>query len=131
MARRHLQERSHPAVTVLDRVDDLCGEIATSTASVSQGGYNTTLDLLRAGRPAVVVPFAAAGEDEHTRRAERMARLGLVRCVAAAGLTPERLVDEVVAALATPVASVRLDLCGRARSTESLARMVAERRGAR
>jgi predicted glycosyltransferase len=126
--RRHLRARAGRCLTVLDRVDDLCGEIAASTASVSQAGYNTTLDLLRAGRPAVVVPFAAAREDEQTRRAERMARLGLLRCAPAAELTPERLVDEVVAALAAPPPPVQLDLCGRARSTELLARLVSERR---
>jgi predicted glycosyltransferase len=126
-ARRHLRARAGRVLTVVDQVDDLCGEIATSTASVSQAGYNTTLDLLRAGRPAVVVPFAAAGEDEQTRRAERMARLGLLRCVPAAVLTPERLVDEVALALAAPPPAVTLDLCGRARSTELIARLVAER----
>ena len=50
---------------------------------VSQAGYNTTMDLLRAGRPAVVVPFADGGEDEQTRRAERMAALGVLRAVPA------------------------------------------------
>jgi predicted glycosyltransferase len=127
-ARHHLRARAGRCMAVVDRVDDLCGEIAASTASLSQAGYNTTLDLLRAGRPAVVVPFAAAGEDEQTRRAERMAGLGLLRCVPAAALTPERLVDEVVAALAAPPPPVRLDLGGRARSTALLARLVAERR---
>ena len=41
---------------------------------MSQCGYNTTLDLLRTGVPALVVPFAEGGEDEQTRRAERLAR---------------------------------------------------------
>jgi predicted glycosyltransferase len=130
VARRHLRARAGAALTVLDRVDDLCGEIARSTVSLSQGGYNTTLDVVRAGRPAVVVPFAAPGEDEQTRRAERMAALGVLRCVAATELTPDRLVDEVVAALAAPPQPVRLDLGGRARSAAILARLVDERTGA-
>jgi predicted glycosyltransferase len=128
-ARRHLRARAGAAVTVLDRVDDLCGEIARSTVSLSQGGYNTTLDVVRAGRPAVFVPFAAAGEDEQTRRAERMATLGVLRCVPASELTPTRLVDEVVAALAAPPQPVRLDLGGSARSATILAGLLDERRG--
>lgn len=129
VARRRLRARAGSAVTVLDRVADLCGEIARSAVSLSQGGYNTTLDVVRAGRPAVVVPFTAAGEDEQTRRAERMAALGVLRCVPAAELTPARLVDEVVAALVAPSRPVRLDLGGGARSAAILARLVDARRG--
>ena len=50
---------------------------------MSQCGYNTTLDLLRTGVPALVVPFAEGGEDEQTRRAERLERLGAVRVLEA------------------------------------------------
>jgi predicted glycosyltransferase len=128
--RRRLRSRCGPVVELVDRVDDLCGEVAASAASLSQAGYNTTLDIVRAGRPAVVVPFADSGEDEQTRRAARMAELGVVRAVSAADLTPARLVDEVVAALATPRPAVALDLGGRARSTEIVAELAAARRRA-
>ncbi len=84
---------------MLDRVDDLSGEIRRSVASVSQAGYNTTMDLLVAGRPAVVVPFEAPGEDEQTKRAVRMDRLGVLRHLPSAELSPHRLVDEVVGAI--------------------------------
>src|SRR5678816_2977820 len=78
-ARRHLRSRQGPMLDLVDRVDDLCGEVAASAASLSQAGYNTTLDVVRAGRPAVVVPYASGGEDEQTRRAARMAALGVLR----------------------------------------------------
>ena len=116
--------------TVVDRVDDLCGEIARSTVSVSQAGYNTTMDVLRAGRPAVVVPYADGGEDEQTRRADAHGRLGVCGPSPAAELTPARLVDEVVAAVAAPPPAVVLDLGGRERSTEIVAELVAARRRA-
>jgi predicted glycosyltransferase len=127
-ARRHLWSRQGTVLEVVDRVDDLCGEVAASAASLSQAGYNTTLDVVRAGRPAVVVPYADGGEDEQTRRAARMAALGVLRAVPAAELTPTRLVDEVVAALAAPRPSIALDLGGRQRSTEIVADLVAARR---
>lgn len=41
--------------------------------SISQAGYNTVMDLMRAGCPALVVPFAAEGETEQQRRAEKLA----------------------------------------------------------
>ena len=110
-------------------VDDLCGEVAASTASLSQAGYNTTLDL-RAGRSAGgrrAVRRTAARTSRPGGPA-RMAALGLLRVVAAAELTPARLVDEVVAALAAPPPPVPLDLGGRERSTEIVADLVAARR---
>jgi predicted glycosyltransferase len=129
-ARRHLRARRGPVLELVDRVDDLCGEVAASAASLSQAGYNTTLDVVRAGRPAVVVPYADGGEDEQTRRAARMADLGVLRAVPASELTPARLVDEVAAAVAAPPPSVALDLGGRERSTEIVAELVAARRRA-
>jgi predicted glycosyltransferase len=127
-ARRHLWSRRSPVLEVVDRVDDLCGEVEASAASLSQAGYNTTLDVVRAGRPAVVVPYADGGEDEQTRRAARMAALGVLRVVPAAELTPVRLVDDVVAALAAPPPTIALDLGGRERTTEIVADLVAARR---
>ena len=129
-ARRRVRATAAPAagiVDVVDRVDDLCAEIACSTVSVSQAGYNTTMDVLRAGRPAVVVPFAAPGEDEQTRRAERMARLGVWRTVPPAALTGPSLADAVVGAAADAPPRVRLDLDGRERSTSLLDRLAVER----
>jgi predicted glycosyltransferase len=124
VARRHLGEHRSSAVDVVDRVDDLCSEVAGSAASLSQAGYNTTLDLVRARRPAVVVPYADGGEDEQTRRAERMAALGVVRSIAACDLTPDRLVDEVAAALVAPPPAVALDLDGRTRSAAIVAELL-------
>ena len=46
---------------------------------MSQCGYNTALDILRADVPALVVPYATPEEDEQTRRARRLERLGVLR----------------------------------------------------
>lgn len=80
--------------------------------SVSQAGYNTVMDVMRAGCRAVFVPFAAAGETEQTRRAELLAARGHCLVVPEAGLTPDRLaraVDAAVAAPAPPHAALALD----------------------
>jgi len=93
-------ERHPDCLEVIGFVDDLAGEIARSAASVSQCGYNTTMDLLSAGTPSIVVPYAEGREDEQTRRAERLADLGAVLVLPATRLTPESLVDSVARALA-------------------------------
>lgn len=95
-------------------VDDLCAEVAMSAVSVSQCGYNTTMDLLRARTPAVVVPYSEGKEDEQRRRAERLADLGVLRVVAPDRLDGAALRDAVGAALASPPATTALSLDGRA-----------------
>jgi predicted glycosyltransferase len=84
---------------VVSFVDDLEGEIARSAVSVSQCGYNTTMDLLGAGTPAVVVPYADGREDEQTRRARRLADLGVVDVVPEVDLTAATFVSAVGVAL--------------------------------
>jgi predicted glycosyltransferase len=65
-------------VEIVDAVPDLAAELRTARASISQCGYNTALDIVRTRVPALVVPYATPEEDEQTRRAERLRRLGLV-----------------------------------------------------
>lgn len=84
------------SLSAVRQVDDLCAEIAASALSLSQCGYNTAMDLLQAGTPAVVVPYADGDEDEQTRRAQRLQDLGVLRSLPAAGLTAEALLAALV-----------------------------------
>jgi predicted glycosyltransferase len=70
--------------------------------SVSQAGYNTVLDILIAGVPAVFVPFAQINETEQTQRAEALAKHGRAVVTPEANLTPERLAGAIDDALALP-----------------------------
>lgn len=80
-------------------VPDLGAELRGARASLSQCGYNTALDILRAHVPALIVPFADNGEDEQTRRARRLETLGAVRVLDPADLRPRRLAEEIRALL--------------------------------
>jgi predicted glycosyltransferase len=91
---------------------DFPGLLARCRLSVSQAGYNTVMDVVRAGCRAVFVPFAAAGETEQTRRAELLAAAGHCLVVPEHGLTAERLaraVDDAIAAPAPTRAALALD----------------------
>jgi predicted glycosyltransferase len=117
------QATQSPVLEAVRRVDDLAGEIARSALSLSQGGYNTTMDLLRAGTPAVVVPYADGSETEQTVRTARLAELGVLRMVPATALGDrEGLLAALTAAAAAEPAPVRLDLSG----AENSARILAE-----
>jgi predicted glycosyltransferase len=119
--------RRRPGLEVRRQVPDLYGELAAAAGSVSQCGYNTALDLLRAGVPALVVPFAEAGEDEQLRRAERLARMGAVRVLRPEHLDPPRLAAEVRELRSFRPHAVDLDFDGARRSAAVLAELARDR----
>ena len=123
--------RQADGVLLRRSVPDLGAELATASASVSQCGYNTALEVVSCGIPALVVPFAAPGEDEQTRRAERLARRGAVRVLPPEVLSPAALADELERLLDFRPAPHALDLGGGAGSAELLDALVRGRlRGA-
>ena len=82
-----------PDLELLRSVPDLAGELAGATAAVSQAGYNTTLEIVRTGVPALVVPYWTPEEDEQLRRARRFERLGVLRVLER--LDAKRLAREI------------------------------------
>jgi predicted glycosyltransferase len=85
-----------PANATVERArDDFRALLARNAASVSQSGYNTVVDLLRTGVPAVLVPFERGRETEQRLRAERLAELGLARVLLEAELSPAALAEAV------------------------------------
>jgi predicted glycosyltransferase len=117
--------RDQPGLDVRRSVPDLPAELRTAAASVSQCGYNTTLDLLRTGVPALVVPFAEGEEDEQTRRAERLERLRAVRVLPAARADAAALAAEIKSLLAFRPAPVALDLDGARNTALTVANLLA------
>lgn len=110
-----------PHLTAVRRVDDLAAEMGHSALTLSQAGYNTTMDILRAGTPAVVVPFSDGREDEQSIRAGRLQELGVLRTVAARELGTGRVLSELVGLVGSPPAPVSLDLTGAPTTAELVA----------
>ena len=65
--------------------------LRNAALSVSQGGYNTVMDVLTARCRSVVVPFAEQGESEQTYRARVLAGRGLISVVESKDLDPGAL----------------------------------------
>jgi predicted glycosyltransferase len=63
--------------------------------SVSQAGYNTTLDVLASGARPVLVPFTGNGETEQRARGERLRHFGLAVVIDDRTLSPEGLAQAV------------------------------------
>ncbi len=81
---------------------DFINLLARARLSISQGGYNTVMELLSLGTPAVVVPFAAGSETEQSLRARLLAERGLITVVEEKGLTGASLAAGIEAALRRP-----------------------------
>jgi len=105
---------------VVRYLPDLGGEMAASAVSVSQAGYNTTMDILGCTTPAVVVPYGEGREDEQAARASRLERLGALRVLDPDELSAATLVDAVRDALDWTPLSVPLALDGRTRTSKLL-----------
>ncbi|MGA8759651.1 MAG: glycosyltransferase [Stellaceae bacterium] len=98
--------------------------------SVSQAGYNTVLDVISAGIPSVLVPFAEMRETEQTLRAERLAACGVVEMLEPTALSPERLGDAIKRAVARHPAALKLNMGGARRAASIIAEMICDRAGA-
>ncbi|GAA0783884.1 glycosyltransferase [Roseibium denhamense] len=110
-----------PAGLIVERARrDFPDLLKRARLSVSQAGYNTVLDVLTAGLPAVFVPFAQADETEQTQRAEALARHGRAVVVSEAGLTPARLAARIDDALSLELSPHQVQLGGAQRSAEIL-----------
>jgi predicted glycosyltransferase len=116
---KRLIESAPSGVIVEPSRSDFRDVLANCAVSVSQGGYNTIMDLFATSVRAVVLPFVGAGETEQDFRAQRLEQHGLVRRLAADKLSPLNLakaVDEV--ALAPPSPSVAINISGAERTAE-------------
>jgi predicted glycosyltransferase len=95
---------SRPDGVVVERFRaDFPALLRRCALSISQAGYNTTLDILAAGARAIVVPFAAGSETEQAMRAAMLARRGALHILPEASLTGARLAASIADALAAPV----------------------------
>jgi len=109
-----------PGVDLLRRVPDMVAQMRTARASLSQCGYNTALDIVVSGVPALVVPYQTPTENEQHERATRLAALGTLLHLSEAELTPQCLAAEIGTLMRFSPRPAALDLDGATRSTELL-----------
>jgi UDP-N-acetylglucosamine--N-acetylmuramyl-(pentapeptide) pyrophosphoryl-undecaprenol N-acetylglucosamine transferase len=57
-------------------LDDMPARFSQAHLVMARGGASTVAELAAAGKPALLVPFAAAADDHQTRNAEEMVRAG-------------------------------------------------------
>ena len=63
--------------------------------SISQGGYNTVMEVLATGAPGIAVPYAGGNETEQTMRIRLLAERNLLQMIPEDNLTVENLVEKI------------------------------------
>jgi len=103
--RRDLEMRAQGLpVKVRTTVKDMPSYIAAADVVVSMAGYNTTAEVLRMGKPAVLVPRVGPSAEQRMR-ARLFAERGWVQLVDPDELTPATIAEAVLHALAPPPAT--------------------------
>ena len=85
----HLQTLASPEVKVEKFTSDFLAYLAAADLSISMGGYNTSMNLLACGVPALVWPFGL--NQEQRLRAQRLAERGALKILNEEDLHPDRL----------------------------------------
>ncbi|WP_170465802.1 glycosyltransferase family protein [Ruegeria arenilitoris] len=125
-----LRQLSADAPVTLETVrPDFRQMLPHAAASVSMCGYNTALDLLQSGTPAVFIPFDDGNEVEQSLRARTLAEMPAIDVIPSKDLNGEmlaRAVDRVISAGPREVSDQGFD--GAVQSVR-IAKDLLERRG--
>jgi predicted glycosyltransferase len=117
-----LQAQAGPGVIVERARPDFATLLANCALSISQGGYNTVMEVLTTGARAVLVPYAGGHETEQTLRVKLLAERGLVQQIPESQLSVSALADAIEkASQDSPSRTPGIDLQGARKSAEFLA----------
>ena len=84
-------------------LDDMPARFAQANLVMARSGASTVAELAAAGKPALLVPFAAAADDHQTRNAEEMVNVGAAVMLKETDLSdPSKVLDHLVHLLASP-----------------------------
>jgi UDP-N-acetylglucosamine--N-acetylmuramyl-(pentapeptide) pyrophosphoryl-undecaprenol N-acetylglucosamine transferase len=101
--RGHYAELGIPA-ELMTYIEYMPAKLADAHLVIARAGASTIAELTVAGRPAILVPFAAATDDHQTANARELVEAGGARAIAQSAFTPEVLARQIEALAMDPVA---------------------------
>ena len=109
-------------------IEDMPEKLADAHLVIGRAGASTIAELTAAGRPAILIPFAAATDDHQTANAREMVWAGGARAIQESAFTPEVLARQIEALALDPVAlanaAARALSVGRPHAARDLADLV-------
>jgi predicted glycosyltransferase len=97
-----ISAQANDKVSVFRFRKDFPSLLSAAKLSVSQAGYNTVCDILRAKCRSLLIPFAVGGETEQGARAERLAKLQLAHVLQEDQISGAAMADAIRQALTLP-----------------------------
>jgi UDP-N-acetylglucosamine--N-acetylmuramyl-(pentapeptide) pyrophosphoryl-undecaprenol N-acetylglucosamine transferase len=125
--RKRYAELGIPA-ELMTYIEDMAVKLADCHLMIGRAGASTIAELTAAGRPAILVPFAAATDDHQTANAREIVKAGGARAVKQENFTPDVLARQIEALAIDPVAlnnaAARALSVGRPHAARDLADLV-------
>ncbi len=85
-------------------IENMAAKLGDAHLFIGRAGASTIAELTAAGRPAILIPFAAATDDHQTANAREMVKAGGARSIPQGSFTPEVLARQVEAIAMDPAA---------------------------
>lgn len=109
-------------------LDDMPVHFGQASLVMARSGASTVAELAAAGKPALLVPFAAAADDHQRRNAEEMVNAGAAVLLHERDLeVPGRLLDLLKDLLASPERLVSMATAARSQAHPGAAERIADR----
>ena len=109
-------------------IEDMAAKLGDCHLMIGRAGASTIAELTAAGRPAILVPFAAATDDHQTANAREMVKAGGARSIKQENFAPDLLARQIEALAMDPVAlnnaAARALSVGRPHASRDLADLV-------
>jgi UDP-N-acetylglucosamine--N-acetylmuramyl-(pentapeptide) pyrophosphoryl-undecaprenol N-acetylglucosamine transferase len=114
------------AAEVAGFFDDVPARLAGAHLIISRAGASTVAEIATIGRPAILVPYAAAAEDHQSLNAKGLATAGAAWIMAEHEFTPEALASWLAALIAEPERLSRAAAAGLAQGRPQAAHDLAD-----
>jgi UDP-N-acetylglucosamine--N-acetylmuramyl-(pentapeptide) pyrophosphoryl-undecaprenol N-acetylglucosamine transferase len=109
-------------------LDDMPAQFARANLVMARSGASTVAELAAAGKPALLVPFAAAADDHQKRNAEEMAKAGAAVMLTETDLaTPDELLEALKGLLASPEKLAAMAVAAKGQAHTGAAERIADR----
>lgn len=113
-----LQQHSNSGMIIERNRSDFYSLLKSCSVSVSQAGYNTVMDVLKANAHSVLVPYAKSGELEQTIRANQLQKQNRVVCLEQSMLNPRNLAFAIDTAAMRPIKAKQYQMNGANKTAE-------------
>jgi UDP-N-acetylglucosamine--N-acetylmuramyl-(pentapeptide) pyrophosphoryl-undecaprenol N-acetylglucosamine transferase len=113
---------------VLPFIDDMPARFAQANLVMARSGASTVAELAAAGKPALLVPFAAAADNHQLRNAEEMVKAGAALLLDEKDLdAPGKLLDALTGLLKSPERLAAMAAAARTQAHPDAAQRIADR----